>query len=201
MLSDVTIGIAGLGGMGSNAAVMLARSGVGRLVMVDFDRVDETNIARQAYLPAHVGMRKTDAIVSIIGSVDPSVRAEVHDIRLDPGNAAEVFSGCDVVCEALDDPEAKAMLVETLVGAGFTVVACSGMAGTGPANSIVTRRAMAGLWVCGDGTSDPSGEGGLNAARVSICAGHMALAAMRLATGREPRGSSRESSRCQTILS
>lgn len=186
MPSDARIGIAGLGGMGSNAAVMLARSGVGTLVLADFDAVDGSNIARQAYLPEHVGMAKTDALRSIIGSLGTGTSVETRDVRLDAVNVSEVFAGCDVVCEAVDDPRAKAEVVEGLLSHGFTVVACSGMAGTGSANSIVTRRAMDRLWVCGDGVSDVTSEGRLNAARVSVCAGHMALAAMRLAMGLEP---------------
>ena len=189
MPSDATIGVAGLGGMGSNAAVMLARSGVGRLVLADFDVVDEGNIARQAYVPRHVGMRKTDALRGILEELGTGTEVETRDVRLDAGNVADVFRGCDVVCEALDVPESKATVVEALLSGGFTVVACSGMAGTGPANSIVTRRAMGRLWVCGDGVSDVGTEGRLNAARVSVCAGHMALAAIRLAQGLEPRSS------------
>ena len=122
MGSGVRIGIAGLGGMGSNVAVMLVRSGSRDLVVADFDTVDESNIARQAYLPRHLGMSKTDALVSVLHDIDPGASVEVHDTRLDTSNAAGIFSACDVVCEALDDPESKAMLVETLLEAGFTVI-------------------------------------------------------------------------------
>ena len=101
MGSGVRIGIAGLGGMGSNVAVMLVRSGFRDLVVADFDTVDESNIARQAYLPRHLGMSKTDALVSVLHDIDPEASVEVHDTRLDTSNAAGIFSACDVVCEAL----------------------------------------------------------------------------------------------------
>lgn len=187
-VGDARIGIAGLGGMGSNTAVMLARAGVGTLVLADFDLVDATNVARQAYLPSDVGSRKTEALVGILRSIRPDIGLEPHDVRLDPGNACRVFAGCDVVCEALDDPGQKAMLVEALLSGmpGTPVVACSGMAGAGSANDIATRRAMSGLYVCGDGATDAADER-LTAPRVGVCAGHMAMAVLRILSGQEPR--------------
>ena len=186
-LAHARVGVAGAGGMGSHVATALVRSGVGSVVVADFDRVDGSNLFRQCYLPSDVGRPKVEALRDHLLAIEPDLDIEVHDVTVGPSNACSLFGGCDVVCECFDLPEAKAMLVETLLEAGFTVVACSGMAGDGDANSIVTRRAMGRLWVCGDGVSDVASEGRLNAARVSVCAGHMALAAMHLAQGEEPR--------------
>lgn len=182
------VGIAGLGGMGSNTAVMLARSDIGKLVIADFDRVDETNIARQAYLPRHIGMPKCEALAGILREIVPHIELDVRDVRLDPTNIRDVFAGCDVVCEAMDDPGQKAMFIETVLEElpDVKVVGCSGMAGYGPSNDIVTRRAMNRYYVCGDGVSDVRDGMPLNAARVSVCAGHMASAVLRLLLGEEP---------------
>lgn len=185
-LADARIGVAGLGGMGSHVALALARSGVGHMVVADFDTVDEGNLFRQCYLPSDVGRRKTEAMAEALLRVEPDLDLKVFDGVLDGGNACDVFRGCSVVCECLDRPEAKAMLAEALLaGSGCAVVACSGMAGFSSANSITTARPMSRLYVCGDGVSDCSDSPGLNAARVMVCAGHSATAALRLALGED----------------
>ncbi len=187
-LSDARVGIAGLGGIGSNLAVMLARAGIGTLVLADFDVVDGTNIARQAYTRPDIGRTKVSALADIIVSIYPGIALEVHEVRVTPDNAIALFSGCDIVCEAFDLADQKAMLIETVLsGMDDTVmVGCSGMAGNGPANDIVTRRMMTRLYVCGDGTSDVSDGIRLNPARVSVCAGHMANAIIRILAGEGP---------------
>ena len=111
---------------------------------------------------------------------------EVHDVTVGPSNACSLFGGCDVVCECFDRPEAKAMLVESILsGTDVPVVSCSGMAGFGSSNSIVTERRMSRLYVCGDGESDSSDGPGLTAARVMVCAGHAANMTLRLILGHD----------------
>ena len=99
---------------------------------------------------------------------------------------AALKKGCEVVCECLDQADQKAMLVESLLlGTGCTVVSCSGMAGFGSSNEIVTRKRMRRLYVCGDGVSEASEGPGLTAARVMVCAGHVANMAIRLLLGED----------------
>ena len=140
-LAKARIGIAGAGGLGSNIAMMLARSGVGHLVIADFDTVDESNLNRQHYAREHVGASKVDALSQQIHAVDPRVEMQAFRLRVTPQNARELFGGCDIVCEAFDDAQAKAMLVEQLLSLtpGPIVVSGNGMAGIGPASEIVTR--------------------------------------------------------------
>lgn len=187
ILGKARVGIAGLGGMGSNVAVMLVRSGVRDLVLADFDAVDGSNIARQAYLPRHIGMPKVEALSEILREIDPDVRLDIHNMRLGPDNAFPVFRGCTIVCEAFDDPEQKSMLTETILSSSDDVmmVGCSGMAGYGDPNEIISYRALSRFYVCGDGTSDVSDCEGLNIARVSVCAGHMASTVIRLLLERD----------------
>ena len=184
-LEGSTVGIAGLGGLGSNIALLLARSGAGRLVVADFDTVELSNIHRQDYPLSSVGMKKTDAIVREIERVNPWCKVEAHDIRIGRDDVS-IFEGCDVVCEALDDAEQKVMLIESLSKMGKRIVSGNGMAGMGDANSIITRKVGTSLYICGDGKSDVKEEGSLSASRVAVCAAHQANAAVRLILGMEP---------------
>lgn len=188
-LEEACIGIAGLGGLGSNIALSLARMGIGKLVLVDFDDVDLSNIQRQQYVLSQVGRPKTEAIAEIISAVHPSCDLVLHNLRIDENNAADIFRDCQIVCEAFDDAHAKAMLVETLLSASteLDIISASGMAGAKSANLIQTKKRMPHLYVCGDDVSDVSVDGHLYAARVAICANHQALMVLRLLNGeREP---------------
>ena len=184
-ISNARVGIAGLGGMGSHVAIALARSGVGHLVVVDFDRVDQTNLNRQNYSTHDVGKPKSEATARILASVSPGTDVVHHDVMITRDNVHDLFSGCDVVCEAFDDPACKSMLVEELLSSdpNVVIVSCSGMAGFGSPNGIRTIRPMSRLYVCGDGETDASTGAGLVASRVMVCAGHVAHTAIRVILG------------------
>lgn len=181
------VGIAGLGGLGSNIAAMLARTGIGHLILADFDRVDPSNLNRQNYYVSHLGMYKTDATAEIIRQINPFITVETHTLRITEDNAPDIFACCDVVCEAFDDPVCKAELVSALLGSSDTVriVAGSGMAGYDSCNTILTAKRMTRLYVCGDGETAAADGIGLMAPRVSVCAGHQANMTLRLLLGIE----------------
>ena len=188
-LDRAAVGIAGLGGLGSHIAVSLARLGVGRLVLVDFDVVDVTNLNRQHYTMKDIGIPKTLALLEQLEAINPYLNYETYTERIIPANAARLFTGCDVVCEAFDRPDQKAMLIETLLEQlpETPIVSGSGMAGFGSANAIRTERRFGRLYLCGDGTSDVSDGLGLMAPRVAVCAAHQAAMTLRLLLGeREP---------------
>jgi sulfur carrier protein ThiS adenylyltransferase len=176
------VAVAGLGGLGSNIAVMLARSGVGHLFLVDFDTVDTTNLNRQHYFIDHLGMKKTDAIQSILEKINPYLDVETRCVRVTPDNLADLFSAWPIVCEAFDQPDQKAMLVQGLLTScpNTAVISGNGMAGFGDANGIHTEKRLSRLYVCGDGTTDVGQGIGLMAPRVAICAGHEANKAIQL---------------------
>jgi len=184
-LKDGKVAVAGLGGLGSNIAVMLARMGVGELLLVDFDRVSIDNLNRQHYDMSHIGMLKTDALTEQITRINPSVNVRTCDARVTDENITEIFGGYGMVCEAFDDPECKAMLVNALLNGERKVVAASGMAGLGSANEIKTKRAFNGLYVCGDSQPSEREGTGFMAPRVSVCAGHQANTVLRLLLGIE----------------
>lgn len=186
-LSEATVGIAGLGGLGSHIAVHLTRMGVGRLILVDFDRVDLTNLHRQHYDLQQIGQYKTDAITAQLKAIDPYLIYQPHTARVTPENAAALFGDCGVVCEAFDRADQKAMLIEALLAGcpNTTVVSGSGLAGVASANCIQTRRVLYRLYLCGDGEADVSTAGSLAASRVAACAAHQAHMVLRLLLGQE----------------
>lgn len=185
-LKEATVGIAGLGGLGSNIAAMLARSGVGHLVITDFDTVEPSNLNRQNYYMGNIGMRKTDSTEDILLQINPSVKIDKHFTKIDENNATDIFNKCDIVCEAFDSPSEKAMLVNTLLteSSKIIIVSGSGMGGYYDSNLIRTEKRIGRLYVCGDNVNaDTTGTVGLMAPRVNICAGHMANAVIGILMG------------------
>ena len=176
------VAIAGLGGLGSNIAVSLARIGVGELLLVDFDTVDPSNLNRQSYFIRHMGMPKTEALKEQIKQINPFIHVITKDIRIKESNVCELFTGYDVLCEAFDNPATKAMLVSTALDClpDIKVVAASGMAGYASANHICTKKKMENFYICGDYETAAETGNGLMAPRVMICAGHQANMVLRL---------------------
>ena len=156
ILSHSSVAIAGLGGLGSNIAMYLARAGVGHLHLVDFDKVDITNLNRQQYDIADLGTLKTDALTKNIKRFNPFIEITSQCVKVNEDNAAEIFGGYKIVCEAFDKAENKAMLVNSILSeCGDTkIVSGSGMAGFGSSNTIVTRKINDRFYLCGDTKSD-----------------------------------------------
>ena len=188
-LQAASVAIAGLGGLGSNIAVSLARSGVGHLLLVDFDIVDVTNLNRQMYTIPHLGMPKTEALREIISRINPWIDVQTVQVKVTHENAAELFSGWPIICEAFDRADQKAMLVGTLLSQcpDSIIISGNGMAGLGDANLIRTQQKLRRLFVCGDGSPDRAPGAGLMAPRVAICAGHQANKVLQLITGEQEK--------------
>jgi len=186
-LKAAVVGIAGLGGLGSNTAVALARIGVGKLVLVDFDVVEPSNLNRQQYFVDQIGMLKTEALQATLKRVNPHIAIESHAVRLAPVNIPKILGAVNVLVEAFDRAEEKAMLIETAIRhlPDTPVVAASGLAGYDSANRILTRKLRHNLYVCGDGESAACPGHGLMAPRVGVAAHHQANAVMRLILGEE----------------
>ncbi len=171
VLRQSTVGIAGAGGLGSNVAVALARAGVGRLVIADFDQVEPSNLNRQQYLVEQVGRRKVEALRENLLAINPYSLYEVHDMRVTRRNAAKIFARVDVLVEAFDRAAAKEMLIETCLSRfpGRPIVAASGLAGYGLNRKLHTRK-MGNLYICGDEESQcPKGVSPM-APRVALVA-------------------------------
>ena len=185
IFSTARVAICGLGGLGSNIAVALARAGVGKLILIDFDKVDISNLHRQQYKANQVGKYKTEALAENLLEIAPYISLEAVTARIDEANCTELLSKADIVCEAFDDPVAKAMLTDTVLEnlPGCFLVAASGMAGIGSPNAIRTRRITKHFYLCGDETSEVSENNSLFAPRVMLCAAHQAHTALRILAG------------------
>ena len=183
--SSATVAVCGLGGLGSNIAISLARAGIGKLILIDFDRVDITNLHRQQYKANQIGMNKTDALRDNLLEIAPYVAIETHTERVAEENAAHLLQGADIICEAFDVAECKAMLTNLVLETmpDKYLVAASGMAGMGSANTIQTRRVSKRFYLCGDERSDVQSEGSLVASRVMLCAAHQAHTVLRILAG------------------
>lgn len=188
-ISAARVAVCGLGGLGSNIAIALARAGVGHLHLIDFDRVDLTNLNRQQYAVGQLGQYKTDALRETLSLVSPYCDVTCDTIQVTEENLPDLLKTEDYICEAFDRAEAKAMLVSGVLEhfPEKYLVAGSGLAGLGSANTIQTRRISKRFYLCGDGTSDSSVGLGLVASRVLVCAAHEANMILRLIAGeREP---------------
>src|SRR5512133_264813 len=186
-LKAATVGIAGVGGLGSAVAVALARIGVGRLILADFDVVEPSNLNRQQYFIDQIGQPKVAALTDNLRRINPYVTVEQHTIMLDAGNIPAVFAGCSLVVEAFDRADMKAMLVDTVLEqmAGVTVIAASGLAGYGSNNTITTTKVSARLYLIGDGVSEAQPGNGLMAPRVGIAASQQANQVVRCLLGED----------------
>lgn len=180
--SSATVAICGLGGLGSNIAISLARVGIGKLILCDFDIVDITNLHRQQYKASQIGMHKTDSLADNLREINPYIVLEVYTERITEDNAVILLQGADIICEAFDDAECKAILTNTVLTQmpDKYLVAASGMAGMGSTNSIKARRITSRFYLCGDETSEVSDGIGLVAPRVSLCAAHEAHTVLRI---------------------
>lgn len=188
-ISAARVAVCGLGGLGSNIAIALARAGVGHLHLIDFDRVDLTNLNRQQYAVGQLGQYKTDALRETLSLVSPYCDVTCDTIQVTEENLPDLLKTEDYICEAFDRAEAKAMLVSGVLEhfPEKYLVAGSGLAGLGSANTIQTRQVSQRFYLCGDGTSDSSVGLGLVASRVLVCAAHEANMILRLIAGeREP---------------
>ncbi|MBU2651110.1 MAG: sulfur carrier protein ThiS adenylyltransferase ThiF [Bacteroidetes bacterium] len=181
ILSLKTVGIAGCGGLGSNCAVALARCGLGNLIIADYDIVDESNLNRQYFFREHLGQKKVLALKEVISRINPSCRIETHDIRLKPIDILRLFSSCDIIVEAFDDPVEKMMLIETWLVEypDKPVVSASGLAGFGHIDDLRVEK-HGKLFVCGDQIAEASEDNPPLAPRVNIVANMQADTVLEL---------------------
>ena len=183
--SSATIAVCGLGGLGSNIAIALARAGIGKLLLIDFDRVDITNLHRQQYKANQIGLYKANALAENLSEIAPYTEIKTVTAKITEENFVDFLKEADIVCEAFDNAESKAMLVNGVLEQlpDCYLVAASGMAGMDTPNTIKTRKVMKRFYLCGDETSDVADTIGLVAPRVMLCAAHQAHTVLRILAG------------------
>ena len=183
-LKETKVCILGLGGLGSNVAVLLARAGIGSLKLVDFDTVEASNLNRQQYRISHIGLKKTEIMKTIIKEINPFVEVDTLDIKVNRENIYSIVGDIEIVVEAFDRAETKAMTLEELLAKkNKIVVSASGMAGLGSANEIITRKIKDNFYLIGDNYSDYEECSGIMSTRVMLCAAHQANMVLRLILG------------------
>jgi len=182
------VGIVGLGGLGSNVAMMLARAGVGALRIADFDRVELENLNRQHFFTAHIGLLKTDALAAQLRELNPDIELDLWPRRIEEPDLVAFSAGCDVVVEAVDDAATKSMLVDWFLGqrAAPWLVTASGLGGIEPSNAIRTVALADRIVACGDFSTPSEPDTGVCAPRVMLAASHQALAVLRILSNVDP---------------
>lgn len=180
-LQGRVVGIAGAGGLGSNIAVSLLRAGVQRFIIADHDRVELSNLNRQHYFLDQVGMTKTEALHQNLLRINPHVQVTLHPTRITETNLVDLFGEAELMVEALDAPDQKAMLARCWMGRfpdRFLVMG-SGLSGYGMSRTLgisVNGR----LVICGDQTTEYTTDNGLTAPRLGIVAQMQANAVLEL---------------------
>ncbi|EEI25560.1 sulfur carrier protein ThiS adenylyltransferase ThiF [Lentilactobacillus hilgardii] len=182
-LAAAHVTIAGSGGLGSYIAIALTRIGVGHLKLIDFDFVELSNLNRQQFKLSQVDMPKVVAMKQNLQEFNPFIDIQTAQVKVTHDNVKDLFESADIICEAFDNPAAKAMLLDA--ASEFypdkPLVMGTGMAGIHSSNTITTKHPRPNLYIAGDGTT--KGDEGLMAPRVMICAGHEANMITRLILG------------------
>jgi sulfur carrier protein ThiS adenylyltransferase len=182
VMKNAVVGVAGLGGLGSNVAIALSRMGVGTLILADFDIVEPSNLNRQQYFIEHLGSYKAVAMSDILKKINPYLTVISHRVKLDRENIPAIFKSARIVIECFDRVDQKAMLIETISDAlpAVYIIGASGLAGYGENNSIQTRQLSDRVYIVGDLVSAAVPGRGLMAPRVGIAAGQQANLAVSL---------------------
>lgn len=185
-LKQSSVGIAGVGGLGSNAAIALARAGIGRLILVDFDIVEKNNLDRQYYFLDQVRKQKVEALKENIKRINPLVNVEIYNLKLEKDLMEKPFKDVDVIIEALDSAEIKATFIEEILLKlpDKTIVAASGVAGYGHSERIKTQY-YGNLYLCHDEHASSSDEDVLTAPRVALMANWEANLALEIILGED----------------
>ena len=179
------VAVIGCGGLGSNAAAMLVRCGVGELTLVDFDVVEESNLNRQLFFADQLGQPKTAALAETLLRIYPEVQLNLHQVCVNAENLVGLVEGADVIMEAVDRAEIKALIANTVLEQvpGTPLVSASGLAGLDSANDVVTERMADDFYMVGDLRSDVRTGHSLFASRVMVAAAHEAHAVVRILLG------------------
>ncbi len=180
-LKTKTVGIAGCGGLGSNCAVALARVGVGKLVLADFDKIEESNLNRQYFFYDQIGKIKSDTLKENIERINPEVEIVSHPVFLEESNFANIFRECDLIIEAFDRPESKEMIVRAMSKffPDKTLIMGIGISGWSQNDSMKEIR-YENLIICGDQKSEVSDDNPPLAPRVGIVANMQANVALEI---------------------
>jgi sulfur carrier protein ThiS adenylyltransferase len=180
-LKKYSVGIAGLGGLGSNAAVSLARAGIGRIVLIDYDTVEKTNLNRQYFFLNQISQNKTDALKENIKKINPEIKIETFTEKLKKNKMAQHFANTDLIIEALDDAETKTLFIEEMQQKlpNTPIIAASGVTGYGNNERIKTKK-LDNLYIIYDKKAKSTEKDILTAPRIALIANMQANLAVEI---------------------
>ena len=175
-LKKATVAVAGLGGLGSNVSMSLARVGIGKLILVDYDVVEPSNLNRQQYFIKHIGMKKTEAIKDLINNCNPFIKVQAVDTYVNEKNIKSIFKDADIIVEAFDNAKDKAMLTNEVLCnmKDKIIITASGLAGYDDCNLIKTKKINSRFYIVGDKKTEAMIARGLMAPRTCVAANHEA---------------------------
>lgn len=150
-LQNSKIGIAGAGGLGSNIALMLARTGIGKLLIIDYDIVTPSNLNRQQFWPRHLGKKKIHALAEILLELNQNIELELIDCCLTEANISGYLSQASIWAEALDKADVKTMFINNAVQTAALTVSGNGLCGIG--GKLPTKKCLGNLHIAGDFSS------------------------------------------------
>jgi len=189
ILSQKKAFIAGAGGLGSNLAIMLARAGIGTLIICDFDIVLESNLNRQAYFLNQINKAKVDSLKDNISNINPFCNVITIREKLNSTNFSKFIpQNINIAFECFDDSLAKSEIF-TYFRKNMTsipLIVVSGLAGIGPAKDIKIKKLHNNIWLIGDEKSEVNQSTGTISTRVMIAASLQAHAGIRILLGYEP---------------
>lgn len=173
-VQNYRVGIAGAGGLGSNCALNLVRSGFKHLIVVDFDIVNASNLNRQFYWLGQVGEVKVKALEHNLRLINPELDFDGINKVITSENINEIFTDCDVLVEALDSAPAKKMFLNGCLELGKVVIAASGLAGFGNTDAVVVKKITDKFFMVGDLCSEVNETNPPFAPKVNIVAAKQA---------------------------
>lgn len=154
-IQNTKVVIAGCGGLGSNAAITLTRTGFKNFILIDHDKVEISNLNRQAYFFHQIGMPKVEALKENIKLINKDCQIETYIEKIGEENVDFYLSKGDIILEAVDSAETKALLINSAIKLNKKIVSASGICGFGDIEKIQIKR-FKNVTIIGDFYSDNS---------------------------------------------
>ena len=180
MIQSKKVGLGGAGGLGSNCAVVLVRSGFKNLEIIDQDLIDASNLNRQQYYTAEIGLPKVAVLKKRLLDINPDANILIHQTKWHEGNAEEFFKGFDFIVEAFDAADFKLRFVQYYAPRFAVIVSGVGMAGLNEKKPMTVKK-IGNVYICGDRSTDSAQGHPPMAPRVTQCAAMMAEIILDLA--------------------
>lgn len=177
-IQKTKIGIAGCGGLGSNIANALVRSGFKDFEMIDFDSIETKNLNRQNYFLEETGIIKVEALEATLRRINPDIAVAKRKVRVNSGNIDRFFRDRDIIFEAFDNVGSKKLILETFGNSGKLLIMGSGMAGFRNRDQMTIKKLRANVYMIGDRINEAGKKNPPLAPRVIACAALMSSVAL-----------------------